>query len=50
MLMNVPTEVITVIPMPHVQIQKEVLHVLAILASVATELIAKVHQMSSVYH
>ena len=29
--------------MPHVQIQKEVLHVLAILASVATELIVKVN-------
>ena len=42
MLMNAPTEIITVIPMRHAQIQRKVLHVHAIPATVVTELIVKV--------
>ena len=44
MLMNVPMEVTTVMPVPYVQIQREVLHVHAIPATVATELIVKVKE------
>ena len=50
MLMNALTEVITVIPMPNAQIQRKVLRVHAIPATVAMECIVKVKQISFVYY
>ena len=50
MLMNVPRVFITVMLMRNAQIQREVLHVHAIPATVATELIVKVIKISKVYY
>ena len=46
MLMNVLTEVITVIPMPHALIQRVALRVLVTQATAATESFVKVYKIS----
>ena len=45
MLMNVLTEVITVIPMPHALIQRVALRVLVTQATAATESFVKVYKI-----